>query len=181
MLTEFARDHVFTIAWFGLMAVVWFGWAQEDPPSRWRAPLGVGSVVGMLIAGLFGFGVFTRWSTGTAMEGKYAWFGVLVGAELLLAAVGCLLLARRGHGRWMAWWVAFVVALHFLPLVVILDDPSLALLGILQAAGLLFLIRRLRESERPTSRLVGPWMGLTLLAFAAVSAVMFLVSTGSSW
>ncbi|ROZ63588.1 hypothetical protein EDL96_06615 [Kocuria soli] len=25
MLTEFARDHAFTIAWFGLMSFVWFG------------------------------------------------------------------------------------------------------------------------------------------------------------
>ncbi|MDO5500878.1 MAG: hypothetical protein Q4F67_14480, partial [Propionibacteriaceae bacterium] len=126
MLTEFARDHVFTIAWFGLMALVWFGWGQEDPPGKWRGWLGAGSVIGLAFAGLFGYGVFARWETGTAMEGKYSWFGVLVGAELILAAMGCLILARTGRGRWMAWWVALVVALHFLPLVFILDDPSLA-------------------------------------------------------
>ncbi len=29
MLTEFARDHAFAIAWFGLMALVWFGWGRR--------------------------------------------------------------------------------------------------------------------------------------------------------
>lgn len=43
MLTDFVRDHAFTIAWFGLMTMVWLGWAQEDPPERLRLPLGVGS------------------------------------------------------------------------------------------------------------------------------------------
>lgn len=41
----------------------------------------------------------------------------------------CFVLARRGQGRWMAWWVAVVVLLHFLPLAVFLRDPSLAGLG----------------------------------------------------
>ena len=29
VLTDFARDHAFTIAWFGLMTFVWFDWGQE--------------------------------------------------------------------------------------------------------------------------------------------------------
>src|SRR5690625_6334634 len=77
MLTEFARDHAFTIAWFGLMTMVWFGWGQEDPPQRWRWRLGAGSVLGLSLLGVFGYGVVLRWGDGTALEGRYSWFGVL--------------------------------------------------------------------------------------------------------
>lgn len=31
VLTDFARDHAFTIVWFGLMTFVWCGWGQGDP------------------------------------------------------------------------------------------------------------------------------------------------------
>ncbi|WP_374928977.1 hypothetical protein [Kytococcus sedentarius] len=114
-------------------------------------------------------------------EGKYAWFGVLVAAELVLAGVGCLVLARRGRADWMAWWVALVVALHFIPLAFILDDLSLVLLGAVQAIGLFALVPRLRGAGGPTSRLVGPWMGPSLLAFAVLSMVVFLSRTGTPW
>ena len=173
MLTEFVRDHAFTIAWFGLMSFVWFGWGQEDPPRGVRGWLGAGSVLGIALAGVFGYLVFRRWGDGSALEGRYAWFGVAVGLEVLLAAVGGLVLARSGRGRWMAWWVALVVALHFIPLAFFLRDPSLAVVGFIQGVGLLVLVRPLKANTRPTSRLVGPWMGATLLLFAGISAALF--------
>lgn len=181
MLTEFARDHAFTIAWFGIMSFVWFGWGQEDPPRSRRGWLGAGSAVGLIVAGIFGFAVFTRWSDRSALDGQYVWFGVVVGVEVLLAAVGCFVLARRGQGRWMAWWVAVVVALHFLPLAVFLRDPSLAGLGVVQAIGLAVLVGRLRRTQAPTSWPVGPWMGVTLLVFAGISTAIFLATIGSPW
>lgn len=181
MLTEYARDHAFTIAWFGLMAFVWFGWGQEDPPTAWRKWLGAGAALGVLLAGIFGYGVFLRWDDGSALDGRYAWFGLLVGLELLLAAAGCVLLARRGQARWMAWWVALVVALHLVPLAFFLHEPSLAALGVLQSLGLLTVHRRLTGTGRATSRLVGPWMGVSFLAFAAVSAVWFVMRSGAPW
>lgn len=110
MLTDFVRDHAFTIAWFGLMTMVWLGWAQEDPPERLRLPLGVGSGLGLVLTGLFAYPVVTGWRTDSALTGQYAWFGVLVGLEVLAAAIGCVVLWRRGASRWMAWWVALVVA-----------------------------------------------------------------------
>lgn len=181
MLTELARDHAFTTAWFGLMAFVWFGWGQEDPPPPWRWRLGLGSGVGLVVASVFGYAVFTRWDDGSALEGRYPWFGVLVALEVVLAGIGCLYLARRRASRWMAWWVAVVVALHFIPLAFFLEDASLALLGVLQGVGLALLVPRLRAAEHPTSRLVGPWMGATLVAFALVSMVVFLTRVGAPW
>ncbi len=36
MLAEFPANQAFTVAWFGLMTLVWSGWAQEDPPTKAR-------------------------------------------------------------------------------------------------------------------------------------------------
>lgn len=92
MATEFLRDTLFDTAWFGLMSVVWFGWAQERPPRGWPARLGVGSVLSLLLT--FGFGILValNWEAASAMSGREAWFGVLVGAEVVLAGVACLVL-----------------------------------------------------------------------------------------
>lgn len=181
MLTEFARDHAFAIAWFGLMAMVWCGWGQEDPPRSWRWRLGAASMVGVALAATFGFGVVQRWDDGTALDGRYEWYGALVAVEVVVAAIGCIYLARRGRSRWMAWWVAVIVALHFAPLGVILDDWSMVALGLAQLAILLGLLGRLRSADYPTSRLVGPVMGGTFLAFSVVSAVVFFVTIGAPW
>lgn len=181
MLTEFVRDHAFTIAWFGLMAVVWFGWAQEDPRPRWRWWLGAGSVLGIAIAGVFGYAVGRRWDEPSALEGFYAWFGVLTLVEVVLGAVGAIILWRRGRSRWIAWWIGFVVALHFMPLAFLLRDWSLIVLGVVQALALAALIPRISRDDAVSSRLVGPVMGGTLLAFAAASIVVFYRSEGLPW
>lgn len=180
-MTDLLRDHVFTIAWFGLMTMVWLGWAQEDPPPSWRGWLGAGSMVGVALAGVFGYAVVRHWDRPSALEGRYEWFGVLTGVELLLAAAGAILLWRRGQARWMAWWVALVVALHFLPLALLLEDASLAVLGLVQAVALALLVPRLRREKHPTSRLAGPVMGITLLLFATVSVVGFVARHGAPW
>jgi len=176
MLTEYVRDHAFTIAWFGLMAFVWFGWAQEDPPHSWRWKLAVGAGVGVIIAGLFGYEAAQRWDTATALDGHYVLFGSIVLVEVLVAALGCLLLWLRQHSRWMAWWVAFVVALHLLPLAWLLQDWSLLPLAVIQILLLFWLAYRLRAATTSTSQLVGPVMAGTFLLFAAVSIVIFVIA-----
>jgi hypothetical protein len=172
MFSDFLRDEYFTTAWFGVMAFVWFGWSQEDPPARWRLWLGIGSGIGLVVAVPFGILTATNWSSPTALDGSYQWFGVLVGAEVLLAGAGCLVLARRGAGRWMAWWVAAVVAIHFLPLALLLSAPGVAIVGVVQLVALVALLPRLRDAEFPSSRLAGPTMGVSLLLSAATSAAL---------
>ncbi len=158
MFTEFARDHAFTIAWFGLMTMVWFGWGQEDPPQRWRWRLGVGSALGVVLAGLFGYGVFTRWDEGSALEGRYGLFGILVLLEVAVAG-----------------------AVHFIGLAFLLNDWSLAALGGVQLVALVAVRPRLKSGDWPTSRLVGPVMGTSLLVFALLSAAIFLAGVGLPW
>lgn len=176
MLTDALRDHSFTIAWFGLMTFVWLGWSQEDPAKRKRPILGIGSALGLGLSIWFGIVTQRNWFAATALEGRYHWMGVLVGAEVLLALVGALVLARRKQGRWMAWWVALVVALHFVPLGLLLEDVTVIVLGVLQTVALVALVPLLRRAEYRTSRVVGPVMGFSLLAYAVVSAIVFLVT-----
>lgn len=170
MLTDFLRDALFTTAWFGLMTGVWLGWAQEAPLRRLRPWLVVGSVVGLALAVGFGIAVGMNWGSPSALDGKYQWFGVLVGVEWLAAGLGCGLLAQRKRERWMAWWVGLVVAVHFVPLAFLLSDLSIGVVGVLQVVALLVLLPRLRREDTPTSATVGPVMGYSLLAYALVTA-----------
>src|SRR5699024_12478706 len=111
MLTEYVRDHAFTIAWFGLMAFVWFGWAQEDPPPSWRWKLAVGAGVGVIIAGIFGYEAAHRWDTATAIDGQYDIDRSIVVILVLVEGLVSLLLWIQQHSRWMAWCVSFMVEL----------------------------------------------------------------------
>ena len=81
----------------------------------------------------------------------------------------------------MAWWVALIVALHLIPLALYFDDWALAVLGVVQLAGLLLLVPRFRKNSEPTSRLVGPLMGTSFLVFSAVSASLFVAQRGLPW
>jgi uncharacterized membrane protein len=171
MITDFLRDALFTTAWSGLMTGVWLGWAQEAPPRRLRPWLIAGSVVGLVLAVGFGVAVGLNWSSPSALEGRYQWFGMLVGAEGLAAGLGCGLLAQRGRQRWMAWWVGLVVAAHFVPLAFLLSDLSIAVVGVLQVVALLALLPSLRKADNPTSATVGPVMGFSLLTYGLVTAV----------
>jgi hypothetical protein len=136
------------------MTGVWLGWAQEAPPRRLRPWLVAGSVAGLVLAVGFGVAVGLNWSSSSALDGRYQWFGVLVGAEGLAAGLGCGLLAQRGRPRWMAWWVGFVVAAHFVPLAFLLSDLSIGVVGVLQVVALLALLRRLRRAADPSSATV---------------------------
>lgn len=173
MLTEFARDQAFTIAWLGLMTMVWAGWAQEAPPRRARVWLGVGSVLGIALTVVFVLRVIELWSGPSALEGRYHWFGLLTLVEVLAAGAGAVVLARRDEGRWIAWWVALVVALHFLPLALLLQDVAVGVLGAVQTIGLLALVPTLRRRPGATSAVAGPFMAATLLLFGVVSALLF--------
>jgi hypothetical protein len=176
MDAEFTRDALFTAGWFGLMTMVWLGWAQEDPPKAWRFWLGAGSVAGTLVAVGFGVAVATHWDAPTALEGRYGWFGLLVAVQVVAAGLGCLVLARRGRSRWMAWWVALVVAVHFLPLAWLLRFGLVGVVGVAEAAALLLLVPHLRGSTRPTSATVGPVMGCSLLIAALACGIPALSS-----
>ncbi len=180
MLAEFPANQAFTVAWFGLMTLVWFGWAQEDPPTKARLWLGIGSVLGIALAGFFGPAVVTRWSDGNIIDGATGpAFAVVTVIEVLAALLGSIWLHRTGKGRWIAWWIAMVVALHFIPLgLIVLGDLSVVILGCVQAAMLLAIIRSLKRQSGTTSRVVGPMLGATLLIFGLAGAIAYAARWG---
>jgi hypothetical protein len=132
------------------------GWAHGALPRRLRPWLVPGAVAGLALAVGFGVSVALNWSSPSAIEGKYQWFGVLLGAEGLAAGRCWGLLARRGRSRWTAWWVGLVVAVHFVPL---------AVLGAVQAVTLSALLPRLRRADGPTSATVIPAVFGSAVAF----------------
>ncbi len=177
------RDSLYTTAWFGLMTAVWLGWAQEAPPVRLRKVLIAGSIVGLLIAAGFGALTAVHWSDPTALDERYGLFGIIVGVEFALAGVGAAVLVMTGKGRWAAWWVALVVAVHFVSLALLFRGPSLAWLGAVEVVALgvgAFVIKTTHLDsaptlrDGPTSAWVGPVMGLTILAYAVVNGVVTL-------
>lgn len=181
MLSEFLRDHAFSIAWMGLMAMVWCGWGLEDPLPGWRWKLGLGCALGPILTAVFIFTVVQHWESSSSLDGREGLFGLLVAVEIVLALLGVLVLIRARRGRWIAWWVAIVVAAHFVPMAFLLEDLAYAVLGVFQIIVLMLLIPRLRDSEATTSRLVGPVMGSSIIGFVLVSAVLFLVRHGLPW
>ncbi|QIM17581.1 hypothetical protein G7066_00615 [Leucobacter coleopterorum] len=178
MFTEFLRDQAFAIAWLGLMAAGWFGWSQESPKPNLRGWLGTGSVVGFLTATAFGILVWRNWATSTALEGRYWIFGLIVLIEAVLIGGGCIILARRKQKRWYGWWIGLCVALHFIPLAWVFEDWSYLALTLVQVAGLTLMLPTLKRGDYPTSRWACPWIALTFLAFALISATIFLIRYG---
>ena len=178
MLTDFLRDQAFAVAWLALMASAWFGWAQEDPKPRLRGLLGAGSVLGIMLSLGFGMLVWRNWQTPTALDGRYWVFGMIVVAEAILIAVGCIVLARRGQSRWFGWWIGLCVALHFIPLAWVFGDWSYLALTAVQVAGLVTMFPSLRRGEYATSRWACPWVAITFLLFALVSGVILVSRYG---
>jgi hypothetical protein len=50
MITDFVRDAAATAVIFGFFASAWFGWAEENPPAKWRVWLIAGSIIGLATA-----------------------------------------------------------------------------------------------------------------------------------
>lgn len=165
----FVRDMAVAAAVFGFAAFVWFGWAQEAPPARWRLPLGLGSAVGLLLAVAGGVLAWRNWgpeSVLTDPEVRRA-FGVVCGVEFAAAGLGALALALTKRPKWTASWIAFVVGVHFVPLAVIFGDPGMHVLAavVVLVVGLAVLVHR-RTGTAP-SAVTGLGTGIALAVFSA--------------
>jgi hypothetical protein len=161
-----------TAAIFGFFAAAWFGWAQEDPPPRWRGWLIAGSVAGLLVAVAGGITAWRNWATGTAFDADTSpIFGVIVAIEVVLASGGAILLSRRGRRDLIAPWVALIVGLHFLPMAPLLEFPLFYVVGALVTIAALVSVPLARSRDITVSAVTGVLSGSVLLA-AAVYALL---------
>jgi hypothetical protein len=177
MPIEFVRDQAMYAAIFGFFATVWLGWAQEAPPKTWRLWLGMGSAAAILtcITGIWL--AAAHWDGATALtNSSYPVFGVIVASEVLLVGLGATVLAHFHKKDYLSAWIAVIVGAHFVPLVWIFKDRSLAVLAALLCAVTVVALWRHRKWGIALSALVGGGVGVLLLAFAIKA--MLVVITG---
>lgn len=169
-MTEFTRDAAAVAAILGFFAAAWFGWAQDDPPSRWKPWLVAGGVGGMILAVVGGVSTWLNWNAGTALDRSASIrFGWIVLAEVLIAATGVLLLRRTRRAGWIPAWVAFVVGAHFIPLASLFTMSLLYLLAGVLMVGAVAAIRLATGTGVTVSALTGSIAGSSLLIIAIIS------------
>ncbi len=163
---EFTRDLAMYAAIFGFFGMVWFGWAQEKPPKSWRAWLGAGSMLSVIVAIAGLYLAITNWSAATALTREASiTFGIVVGIEFAIAGIGATIFAKR-QPHYVSAWIAFVVGAHFLPLAWIFQDPWLYLLTALACAAPVTAALLAKKHGIAVSALTGALMGIVLLGFA---------------
>jgi hypothetical protein len=139
IVADFPRDLVTIGIVFGVATLVWAGWAQERPPSTpWRVVLGVFSVLGLALVGVGIPAAIRTWSTGTAIEPGTTAFVVYVvafWAEVVVGAVGAVLLYRRKRGELVAPLILLIVGIHFAPLAFVFGQGVLMLAAVLLCAA----------------------------------------------
>ncbi|RLK23079.1 hypothetical protein DER29_0928 [Micromonospora sp. M71_S20] len=177
MIAEHVRDASGTAVVFGFFASSWFGWAQEAPPRSWRPFLGVGSVLSLLTAVAGGTITWRRWSEATAFDADTSRaFGVVVGIEFGIAALGAGLLALRRRRDLIPVWVALVVGVHLFPVAALLDYPLIHVVAALVTAVALAAAPVARARTVAASAVVGVGTGAVLLAAAVSSLAIALVA-----
>src|ERR1017187_6916922 len=158
----------------GGFAAGWFGWGQAAPPSWLVIPLGVGSVLSVLVA-VAGIVVtarsrarWTAFSDGTVRRR----FRIIVLVEFSLAGIGAAALAVAGQATWIAAWVCLVVGVHFFPLSHALGNRSLARAGaLLTGVAAAALVVGTATGVAP-STVTGAGAGLSVLAVALATLVV---------
>ena len=171
-------DVAITVSIFGFFAFVWFGWAQERPPSqRTRWWLAGGAVAGLLLS------VFGGIRTGAAEDdpslyegGAMGLFYIVVGLEFGLAALGAIILVIVRRQEFIAPWICLVVGVHFFPLAPLLDNAALYVLAALLTVWPFVAVRVAQRRDLSTSFMTGVGAGSCLLFFALLSTVGLLLA-----
>ena len=168
MQVDFIRDQFMYAAVLGVFGMVWFGWGQENPPRKWRVPLGIGSGLSIAVAVAGAILAFRHWGDASALSlpGAYRNFGIVFGVEVLFIVAGILVLSRWHRARFISSWTAFVVGIHFFPLAWIFQDGYLHLLGAMVVIAAVVPVLLSKRTAISVSAMNGAGAGLVLLAFA---------------
>lgn len=170
MAAEFVRDTAATAAILGFFATTWFGWAQDNPPNAWRKALIAGPIVSALTAIAGGVLTWQRWQDGTVFDADTSRsFGILVGAEFVVAAAGAAVLAARRRADLVPAWIALVVGVHLFPVASLLQYPFIHVVAALVTLVALAAIPVARSRSLAMSAVTGLATGAVLLAAALFS------------
>lgn len=176
MNAEFLRDAAMTAAIFGFFASSWFGWAQEDPPNRWRRALTIAALTSVLTAVGGGVLAWQNWGDGTAFDADTSVrFGIVVGIEFALAGIGAGVLALRGKKEFIPPWIALVVGVHLFPVAWLLQYPLFHVVAALVTVAALAAVPMARARSLPVSAVTGLGAGTVLLAGALYSLISALL------
>ena len=176
MTAVFVRDAAATAAVFGFFASGWFGWAQDEPPKAWGRALIAGSVVSLLAAVAGGLLTWRHWTDGTVFDADTSRaFGVVVGVEVAVAALGAWLLARRRRSDLIPAWVAVVVGVHLFPVAWLLRYPLVGVVAGLVTLAAVVAVPLARSRSLAVSAVTGLAAGTVLLAAALVSTAIVVL------
>ena len=160
----------------GFFASSWFGWALDDPPARWRKGLVAGCVVSLATAVTGALLAARHWSDGSVFDAATSrTFGIVVGIEVALAALGAWLLSRRRRSELVSAYISLVVGVHFFALAPLLQNPLLYVVAVVMTIGAVASIPIARGRSISVSSVAGVLAGSTLLA-AAIFALVAVVS-----
>ncbi|PZG20282.1 hypothetical protein C1I95_09890 [Micromonospora craterilacus] len=170
MITEHVRDAAATAVVFGFFASSWYGWAQEAPPRTWRRPLVAGSVAAILMVVAGALLAWRHWSDGTAFTAETSRnFGIVVGIEFGLAALGAGVLAALRRRDVIPAWIAFVVGVHLFPVAALIGYPLIHVVAALITLVAVAAVPVARSRSLPVSAVTGLGTGSVLLAAAGSS------------
>lgn len=163
------RQAGLTALYLGIFATIWFSVPKVEPPmgtllivGSWTALLT--AVVGAVVAALARGG--DKVARDRTADRKYL---LIVGAEVVVAGLGALLLAVAGWSEFVPVLVGAVVGAHFVPLAPVLRDPWLRPLGAAVCAVAVAALIVGLASSVPAGQVVGTGTGLLLLGYAILA------------
>lgn len=171
-IAQSGRARGISAAISGAFAVVWLGWGKaDDGPLLLTQLLQIGRGLCVVVA-ILGLVLALRSpasSTPMTDPGVRRGYGMVVGLEFALLAVGNIVLAHTGLAEWIPVWVCAGVGVHFIPMSRIFAEGSLMILGaMMTAVAAAALVVGLTSAVAP-STIAGAGAGVCLLVYAAIT------------
>jgi hypothetical protein len=133
----------------------------------------VAAVLSLVLAAAGAILAWRNWPTGSALSepGAMRRYGIIVGVEFGVAALGAAVIGLAGNATYLAPWICLVVGVHFAPMAPVLKNPALIALGVLLVVVAVAAVLMARRTDLAASALTGAGAGLLLFGFAAGSAI----------
>jgi len=173
MATPSRRDLAVTALIFGFFGLAWFAWAGAEATKLEEVFFIIGSVLSAIVLLIGVIAAFRLRHVEGAVRDKKTRrrYGIIVGIETALAAVGAAILGGSGHANLIAAWVSIVVGVHFIALAPLFRDWWLIALAVLMAGAGVWAWWYEGRSATPTSTTAAPLSGLLLVVYGFLALV----------